>query len=309
MKLSVVMSVFNGAAQLPATLEGIAGQTETDYELIVVDDGSTDDTPRILTQAAMRDTRIRVLTQSNAGLTRALIRGCDEARAEIIARHDCGDRSHPERFAKQLAALDGHVLIASATRMRGPRGEELYVSRANGDDVRRSLLHDDAAHIRGIPHHASAMFRRTDYRAAGGYRAEFRFAQDLDLWIRLARRGSIAILDDVLYEAALEPRSISSLYRREQERLTQIAIALRDVEDRQSCLSGQAGLPVPHLLAEAARVASIRKATARDEAAGLYFIAKCLRDRRDLAWRSYLVRALRKNPLHWRAWASLLLGR
>ena len=309
MKLSVVMSVFNGAAQLPATLESHAAQTDTDYELIVVDDGSTDDTPRILAEAAMRDPRIRVLTQTNAGLTRALIRGCDDARAEIIARHDCGDRSHPERFVRQLAVLNGHVLVASATRMRGPRGEELYVSRAEGDEVRRSLLHDDAAHIRGIPHHASAMFRSDDYRAAGGYRAEFRFAQDLDLWIRLAHRGSVVILDDVLYEATLEPRSISSLHRPEQERLTRIAVALRDVEDRQSCLSGQAGLPVPQLLAEAARVASVRKATARDEAAGLYFIAKCLRDRRDLAWRSYLVRALRKNPLHWRAWASLLLGR
>ncbi|HUP61191.1 MAG TPA: glycosyltransferase family 2 protein [Thermoanaerobaculia bacterium] len=337
-KLSVVMSVFNGAGELPATLASIAAQSEGGYELIVVDDGSTDDTPRILDDAAKRDARIRVITQANAGLTRALIRGCGEARAPVIARHDCGDRSHPERFAKQLALLSGAgilpavappswqrdpdrrleagetaggtpaVLVACATRMRGPRGEELYVSRANGEAVRHSLLHDDAAHIRGIPHHASAMFRREDYRAAGGYRAEFRFAQDLDLWIRLARRGSFAITDEVLYEATLAPRSISSMYRREQERLTAIAVALRDLQP-------EGGRPIhladqrSALLAEAARIAPSRKASARDEAAGLYFIAKCLRDRRDLAWRSYLVRALRKNPLHWRAWASLLLGR
>jgi glycosyltransferase involved in cell wall biosynthesis len=291
------MAVFNGAARLRATLDSIAAQSESDYELIAVDDGSTDDTPGILAEAARRDPRIRVMTQANAGLTRALIRGCDEARADVIARHDCGDVSHPERFAKQLAVIGTNVLVSCATRLRGPAGEELYVSRADGEDVRNSLLRDDAARIHGIPHHASAMFCRDDYRAAGGYRAEFRFAQDLDLWIRLARRGSIAVLDEVLYEATLEPRSISSLHRREQERLTQIAVALRDGGEEQT------------LLAEAARVVPRRRASARDEAAGLYFIAKCLRDRRDLAWRAYLLRALRKNPLHWRAWASLLLGR
>ena len=294
-KISVVMAVYNGAAHLPATLESIAAQTERDFELIVVDDGSTDATPSVL--ASFADPRLRVITQPNAGLTRALIRGCAEARAEVIARHDCGDRSHPERFAKQLAAIDGHVLVASATRFRGPGGEELYVAKADGDAIHLSVLHANRATIRGIPHHASAMFRRNDYEAAGGYREQFRFAQDLDLWIRLAKRGTFAILDDVLYDATIEPRSISSLHRAEQERLTEIAIALRDGGDD------------TRLLGEAARVQPSRKAKPRDEAAGLYFIARCLLRRRNRAWRSYAMRAIARNPLHWRAWASLILGR
>jgi glycosyltransferase involved in cell wall biosynthesis len=294
-KLSVVMAVYNGAARLPATLESIAAQTERDFELIVVDDGSTDATPSIL--ASFADPRLRVITQANAGLTRALIRGCAEAQGEVIARHDCGDRSHPERFAKQLAALDEHVLVASATLFRGPGGEELYVAEADGDAVHLSVLHANRATIRGIPHHASAMFRKSDYDAAGGYRAQFRFAQDLDLWIRLGKRGTFAILDDVLYEATIEPRSISSLHRAEQERLTEIAIALRDGGDE------------AQLLADAARVQPSRKAKPRDEAAGLYFIARCLLRRGNRAWRSYALRAIARNPLHWRAWASLLLGR
>jgi|GEM_PF-624746 len=293
-KIAAVMAVFNGAGQLPATLESLAAQTEPDYELIVVDDGSTDGTAALLAGAAERDPRIRVITQPNGGLTRALIRGCAEARAEIIARHDCGDRSHPRRFERQLALLDQNTVVACATRFVGPKGEELYVSRADGDAVRRSLLHDDRSHIRGIPHHASAMFRRADYLAAGGYREQFRYAQDLDLFIRLARRGTFAIPGEVLYEAAIEPSSISSLHRREQERLTEIAIALRD------------GGAEAALLAEAARVQPSRKAMPRDEAAGLYFIARCLLRQRNPASRSYLLRALRRNPLHWRAWASLL---
>ena len=296
-KISVVLPLFNGAPSLPATLRSIAAQTEGDYELIAIDDGSTDETADILAAEAERDSRVRVITQANVGLTRALIRGCSEARAPVIARHDCGDRSHPERFARQLALMDANVLVASATRFHGPRNEELYVSRADGEAVRDSLLHADASHVRGIPHHGSAMFRRDDYFAAGGYREQFRFAQDLDLWIRLARRGSIAITDKVLYEATIEPRSISSLHRREQERLTAIAVALRDGGDEAA------------LLAEAARVQPSRSAKPSDEAAGLYFIAKCLRTQRNAAWRSYLLRALRRNPLHWRAWASLLLGK
>ena len=298
MKISVVMAVYNGAAALPATLASIAAQCEGDYELIVIDDGSTDATPSIL--ASVGDARLRVITQPNAGLTRALMRGCSEARGEFIARHDCGDRSHPERFARQLSALASNpecVLVASATRFLGPEGEELYVAEAHGDAVRESLLHDDRAHIRGIPHHASALFRRSDYVAAGGYRERFRYAQDLDLWIRLARRGQFTILDEVLYEATIAPRSISSLHRSEQERLTEIAIALRDGGDE------------AELLAEAARVQPSGTATSRDEAAGLYFIARCLLRRGDRAGRKYAMRAVARNPLHWRAWASLLLGR
>lgn len=288
------MAVYNGGARLGETLASIAAQTEGDFELLVVDDGSTDETTAVL--AAFRDPRLRVIRQENAGLTRALIRGCSEATAPVIARHDAGDRSHPDRFRRQLALMDDHVLVGAATRMRGPEGEELYVSRGDGAAIREGLLHADAPQIRGIPHHATAMFRREDYQAVGGYREAFRYAQDLDLWIRLAHRGPIAVIEDeVLYEATLEPRSISSLHRPEQERLTAIAVALRDGGDEAA------------LLAEAARVVPKRKATKRDEAAGLYFIAKCLRVRRDRGWRRYLLRALARDPLHLRAWASLFL--
>ena len=289
------MAVYNGGPRLRETLASIAAQTEGDYELIVVDDGSTDETPRIL--AAADDPRLRVITQPNAGLTRALVRGCNAATADVIARHDAGDRSHPERFARQLALLNANVLVASATRMLGPEDEELYVSRGDGDETRESLLFASAERIHGIPHHGSAMFRRADYLAAGRYREAFRFAQDLDLWIRLARRGSIAIIGEVLYEARLEPRSISSLHRREQLRLTRLAVALRDGGDERA------------LLADAGRVQPRRQARRGQEAAGLYFIAKCLRARRDPRWRRYLLRALGRNPLHLRSWASLILGR
>lgn len=294
-KLSVVMAVYNGAAALRTTMESILAQTEPDFELIAIDDGSRDATPSILAEYAARDPRVRVITQPNQGLTRALMRGCAEARAEVIARHDCGDRSHPERFATQLALIEQeHVLVSCATRFVDSVGDTLYIARADGEEVRNSLLHDDAAHVHGITAHGSAMFRRDAYLAAGGYREQFRAAQDLDLWIRLARIGTIGICDDVMFEATIDPRGISGVGRPAQVRLAAIAVALRDGGDAAA------------LLDEASRVRPA-PATSRREAAGLYFIGKCLLAQGNPRWRGYLWRAVKRNPLHWKAWLSLAL--
>ena len=290
MKLSVVMAVYNGAPALAATLDSILAQTERDFELVAIDDGSTDATPSILADYASRDARVRVIAQANAGLTRALIRGCAEARAEVIARHDCGDRSHPERFARQLALLATATVVSCATRFVDVDGDLLYISRGDGDEIRRSLLGDDAAHIHALPHHGSAMFRRDAYSRAGGYRAEFRVAQDLDLWIRMAQNGeTFAIADEVLYDATVDARSISGTARASQVALTEIAVALRD--GRGSLAAAAAVAPSP--------------ASARGEAAALYFIGKCLLQQRNRKGLRYLRAAIRRDPWHWKAWMTL----
>jgi glycosyltransferase involved in cell wall biosynthesis len=286
--VSVVLPVFNGAAQLPATLASILDQTLDGVEVIVVDDGSTDDTPAVL---ARYGERLRVIRQENAGITRALIAGCAAARAPLIARHDCGDRSHPERLAKQRALFDNDavVLAGAATTYVAPGGEPLYTIAPDGAAVRESLLHADVATIRGLPHHGSAMFRREAYEAVGGYRAEFYFAQDVDLWMRLAARGHIAVNTEPLYEASLETRAISSRHREEQIASARVAIALRDGGDAQT------------LLAEAARIRpsgrKVRRGVA--EAKALYFIASCLRRNGDPAWRRYLGQAMRAVVAKW----------
>lgn len=298
MKISVVMSVLNGAATLDRTIESVLAQTEGDFELIVIDDGSTDSTSAILAGYARRDRRLRVLTQSNAGLTRSLIRGCAEARAPMIARHDCGDTSHPDRFRRQLPLMrDGVVLVACATEFVGPAGEPLYVTEVDPVETHQSLLHAPAESLHGIAH-GSAMFRRDAYERAGGYRAQFRLAQDLDLWIRLAKAGR---LDSVgappLYRCPVETQSLTTFNRERQTQLKGIMAALRD------------GGPAEQLLEAAATVLPRHAASRRAVARTYYFIGRCLRKRLDPRARAYFFRTIMHDPLHLRAWASLLTRR
>src|SRR6185436_19167214 len=107
--------------------------------------------------------------------------------------------------------------------------------------------------------------------------------QDLDLWVRLARLGRIAFVDDVLYEARIDVRAISSMNRNEQIELARLALAIRDHPEREA-----------ELLAEASRIGpQTRRRTRRDDAKALYFIASCLRRERDTRWRGYAIQAVR----------------
>jgi len=296
MNVSVVMSVYNGAATLRETLDSIQAQRGVDFEVIVVDDGSTDGTAEILDAAK----EIRVIHQENQGLTRSLVTGCRAAKAPIIARHDCGDRSHPDRLRKQLELMkDDVVLVSCSTQYVGPDREPLYVVSSDGEEVRRSLLHDGVDSIRGLTHHGTAMFRRDTYFDAGEYRPQFRFAQDLDLWLRMAQRGRIAFVPEVLYEARFEPNAISGVHRDQQIESARIALALRDAPADQHAA----------LLQRASEIVPVRSASAKTNADGFYFLATALKNAGDRRWRQYAWRAVRLNPLHLRAWGRLLTGR
>jgi len=192
----------------------VGGLTAGDLELIVVDDGSTDTTPDLL--AAVRDPRLRVLTQARTGLTRALNRALGAARAELIARLDADDVALPERLALQRAFLERAPevgVLGAAAREVDAAGVPVRTVRPPEDDatIRRAL-------IRANPLvHSTIVARRVLLERAGGYDETLPVAQDYDLWMRLARLTRLANLPDVLVVRRLGPRRVS--VEREDDRL------------------------------------------------------------------------------------------
>ena len=304
--MSVVVGVHNGMPALRETLGNILSQAGVELELVVVDDGSTDGSGGLLEHYAERDSRIRVVRQEHRGLTRALIRGCALARGEYIARQDVSDVSLPGRLRTALDYLATHediVFASCGVRVVGPGGELLFDVRQDEDALNRALRTVDPAELTGPAAHGSVVFRRAAYEKVGGYRAEFYFAQDLDLWVRLAEVGDHAVVPQILYRIVVGPDSIGGRYRREQLALKRLIT--ESAHRRRGGLSDAAILQQAAAVGPAATVRGRRAA----RSSAFYFIGTCLRRRSDQAAVEYFKRAIRENPLHLRAWWRLLSSR
>lgn len=202
--LSVLLPVRNAAAWLPATLRSLARQTFRDFEIVAVDDGSTDDSGAQLERAAATDARLRVVRSTARGLPSALTLALATARAPILARQDADDISHRERFARQFAFLRAHRGVAAVgCRLR------LFPPADSGDGMRRwvhwhnaLLTHEEMAREALIDSplaHGTAMIRRDALERAGSWQ-ERGWPEDVDLWLRMLRvRARLAKLPDVLY--------------------------------------------------------------------------------------------------------------
>ena len=301
------MGVYNGESALQRTLDSLRAQTFTDWELIAVDDASSDRSLKILDAYAEQDERIRVLRQeANKGLTQALIRGCSEARGEFIARQDVGDVSVPDRLQIQQQMLKASPLVSllsCRTQVCGPHGEILDTAIVNLDaeDATRQLRTTNLERIAGVSHHGSAMFRAADYRKAGGYRGEFYFAQDLDLWLRLTDHGHMAFCPEVLYCSRISESCISSVYRDQQLATAELIV--------EAFAARSAGIPEGPILLRAQAIRPVDRLKSRtDKAKGNYWIGRMLQRRGDVRCLSYLFRSFLQNPAAWKALASLLIA-
>jgi glycosyltransferase involved in cell wall biosynthesis len=302
------MATYNDERYLPASVESILSQEGANLEFVIVDDGSKDTSARMLKQYEGKDARIRLIRQDNAGLTAALIRGCQLTQGTYIARHDADDLSLPGRLRLQceyLAERPSVALVGCWTRYIGPEGEPLFElsSEEGPTEVTRRLRSPHLEDLKGLFGHGSAMFRRTDYIRAGGYRREFYFAQDLDLWLRLTDLGQMALAPAYLYAARVSPYSITGHFRDRQTRTARLILELAQVRAR--------GGDESELLRKAAIIRPSPSGTrphALGTAGGNYFIGKCLLDRRDPRAVRYLLRALRLHPIHLRALAALALA-
>ncbi|MCZ6493161.1 MAG: glycosyltransferase [Planctomycetota bacterium] len=208
--ISVVMPVYNSSKYLVDAVRSIQSQTLTDWELIAVDDGSTDDSPTILQGLAAADHRVRPILESHVGLTSSLNHAIELARGTYIARMDSDDVSLPMRFEQQVAFLESHPDVVAV-------GSKILQITPDGIEVGESFdltSHEaiDAFHFsqRGSAiAHPTVLIRKAAFQDVGGYRPQFETAEDLDLWLRLAERGKLANLPQVLLKYRLHDRSVS----------------------------------------------------------------------------------------------------
>lgn len=190
--VSVICTARNASRTIESTLRSTLVQTLRDWEMIVIDDGSTDDTVEITAGYARRDRRISVVRTPGIGRGRALNLALSCARAELIANVDADDASHPRRLELQSALMSRRrqlaVLCTDALYLRGqeqpqwPRLDQEAAHRQPIDVTRMLALHNPVLH-------SSVMLRRADLLHVSGY-AEDIFSQlDYELWVRMAAHG------------------------------------------------------------------------------------------------------------------------
>lgn len=222
-RVSVLLPVWNGEAFLEAAVESILRQTLSSFELIVIDDGSTDASAAIAEKFASSDDRVCLLRRAHEGLSAALNAGIAAARGEYIARMDADDVSVPQRLEKQVSYLDAHpacVATGSWIEVVDEAGLPLGVKT-----FRETHEQISAALFGGISPmaHPTVVMRGDVLRATGGYDARFYPSEDLDLWFRLAERGELANLGEVLLR---HRRHKAAAGVRERETMNAVSLAI-----------------------------------------------------------------------------------
>lgn len=226
--VTVLMAVHNAEPFLREAVDSILGQTFGNFELLVVDDGSTDGTRKIL--AGYPDVRLRVIgLPENRGLVEALNAGIREARGALIARMDGDDVAEPARLEEQVAFMKSYpqvVLLGTSLMYVDAGGRVFGDVRMRTDNRTLQELLPTANQFC----HPSVVMRADVVRSIGGYRElAGRAAQDYDLWLRLAERGEIANLSDLLlrYRVHENQISVSKLANQRRAANTYRALALQ----------------------------------------------------------------------------------
>jgi GT2 family glycosyltransferase len=189
--VSIITPAWNAAAFIGETIDSAIAQTRTDWEMIVVDDGSTDATPDIVAEYAPREPRLRQLRQANAGPSAARNRAMAQARGRFFTFLDSDDRWAPTFLEAQFAVFDRHpetaLVTANGYFHGGPFDGRPTRPLATGDSVlplAELIANEDAAFIMTV-------FRREVYERTGGLDERQWYSEDYDFWLRAAAAGFI----------------------------------------------------------------------------------------------------------------------
>lgn len=212
--ISIIMPVYNAVQTVERSVQSLREQTERDWELVAVDDGSTDGTTETLQRLARDDRRIRPVSQSHRGIVAALNNGIDQARAPLLARMDADDESLPRRLEHQRRFLECHPdvgVVSCLVWLTGGegrnRGYQLYADWLNTMITPEQIMLK--RFVESPLAHPTVMFRQRIVHEYGGYR-DGDFPEDYELWLRWLDRGvRMAKVDSYLYRWHDTPTRLS----------------------------------------------------------------------------------------------------
>jgi glycosyltransferase involved in cell wall biosynthesis len=203
-----MMLVYNTEKYVGEAIRSILGQTTEDFELVIINDGSTDRSLEVIQEYAGSDRRIRLVSRENRGITVSRNEALALATGQYLAIMDSDDISLPQRFEKQERYLDEHpecTLVSCRMQVIDPEGAPIHI-------INMETTHDeiDAINMSGIGFFVpvSMMVRRDALVAIGGFSEKFALAEDRDICLRLSERGRLAGIPEVLYLYRQHARSI-----------------------------------------------------------------------------------------------------
>jgi len=274
--VTVLMSVYNGKLYLREAIESILGQTFSNFEFLIVDDCSKDESLAIIN--SYQDSRIRIIrNEVNLGLGGSLNKGLAESRGFYIIRMDDDDISAPERIRKQILFMEKNPQIgASGSGIRIIRDrhfEEVWCHPTNFDEIKCKLL------FYNVLFHPSVIIRKSILKDTGiCYNSHFKYAQDYDLWARLAEKTSLANMGDDLLYYRVHSGQVSIEHWREQEKVKEIVqknqlwklgIQPTEQEFAVHCILGNREIPSSQALREGTE-AWLLKLKSRNDSLGYY---------------------------------------
>lgn len=190
-QISVIIPCYNAEAFIDQSIKSVLQQSHDDFEIILVDDGSTDSTSEIIKSAAKCDPRIRYLCQKHRGIVYALNSALSISDSKFVARLDADDLMHPHRLAIQSRFLLDNPTVDVI-------GSSLMVATQSGRIYKRvvfprchSAIANGLQEGRWVIAHPSVMYRRQKVCSLNFYSDEYRHAEDLELWLRLLRNNAI----------------------------------------------------------------------------------------------------------------------
>jgi len=209
-RVSIVMSVFNGGSEVVIAVDSIICQSYQLWELVIVDDGSTDNTSQIVKQYAKKHQNIRVLTNKiNMGLAYSLNEAIKHSNGEYIARMDADDIALPNRIEEQVNYFDSHPkvsVLGTGSEVVTPSKKTIVLKPETHEEIVKSIEKINPFF------HSSVMMRRDFVDAMSGYSAKYLRAQDYDLWLRGVDQFRYHNLQKVLMTYSSRNQSLQSIY-------------------------------------------------------------------------------------------------